>query len=191
MELTGYGITTNLPPGWEGRIMKRSEPQPGQASGPAPEFLAPGPVDGADGGGGASGAIATGGDTGTLTSPERTYPVLHVANFAMPDDRGDFGSGAVQLMGSDNLFITLFEFGPESVGAELFATQGLPRELTPNQFSPGALQRTITGQSGLQIFFTEANRAFCLFIALGSHENRAALTKLANAALATITIEPR
>jgi hypothetical protein len=181
MDLNGYGITTTLQPGWEGRIMKRSEPQVGQADGPMPSAVAP---DDEAAGAGAAAADRRG-------WPERTYPVVHLANFGIPDDRGDFGSGAVELMKSDDLFITLFEYGPECVGQALFATQGLPRELRPDQFSPNALQRTITGQSGLQIFFTEAGRAFCLFIALGSHENRAALVKKANAALATITIQPQ
>jgi len=191
MDLSGYGINTTLLPGWEGRIMKRAEPEPGQGTGPNPQFVA----ETSSGDGNASG---NGWEKGTGGSPrtngafaERTFPIMHMANFAIPDDRGDFGSGAVELMNDGDLFITLFEYGPESVGQPLFATDGLPRNLTPSQFSPNALQRTITGQSGLQIFFTEANRAFCLFIALGSHSNRAALAQKANAALANITIEPR
>jgi hypothetical protein len=180
MDLSGYGITTTLLPGWEGRIMKRAEPQVGQANGPSPAFVAPP----------SNGGTRTGDDT-SGSSPERTYPIVHLATFALPDDRGDFGSGAVELMGTDDLFITLFEYGPESVGQAMFQRQGLPRKLTANDFNPNGLQRTITGQSGAQVFFTEGNRAFCLFVALGSHSNRAALASKANAALATITIQPR
>lgn len=186
MDLSGYGINTTLLPGWEGRIMKRAEPIVGQGSGPKPEFL---PDTGGSGGSTSGQAGDWGGSV--RTSPERTYPIVHMANFAIPDDRGDFGSGAVELMSDGDLFITLFEYGPESVGQPLFGTQGLPRNLTADQFSPSMLQRTITGQSGLQIFFTEGNRAFCLFIALGSHSNRAALVKKANDALANVSIQPR
>jgi hypothetical protein len=168
MDLSGYGITTTLPDGWEGRIMKRTAATAGQSGGPSPQFSAS-----------AAGAPA-----------DETFPVVHLANFAIPDDRGDFGSGAVELMGSGNLFITLFEYGPEQIGQALFSTQGLPRQLSAADFSPSALQRTITGQSGCQRFFTEAGRPFCLFIALGSHDNRVALVDQANAALATIVVDP-
>lgn len=178
MDLSGYGINTTLLPGWEGRIMKRAEPIVGQGSGPKPEYVPESPG-------------TNGWSNGARTSGERTYPIVHMANFAIPDDRGDFGSGAVELMRDDDLFITLFEYGPESVGQPMFSTQGLPRRVTADQFSPNALQRTITGQSGLQIFFTEGNRAFCLFIALGSHANRAALATKASAALANVSIQPR
>jgi hypothetical protein len=177
MDLSGYGINTTLPAGWEGRIMKRAEPGAGEGGGPSPKFATP-----------------TSGDQAFLAagraSSERTYPVVHLANFAIPDDRGDFGSGAVELMSTDNLFITLFEFGPESVGQPMFATQGMPRNLTAADFKPNMLQRTIEGQSGFQEFFTENGRAFCLFIAIGSHSNRLALANKANAALATIVIDP-
>ena len=46
-----------------------------------------------------------------------TYPVAQFATFPIPDDIGDFGSGAVTLMGPYDVFTTLFEYGPESVGA--------------------------------------------------------------------------
>ena len=43
-------------------------------------------------------------------------PVVHLANFALPEDRGDFGSGAVDLMRLGPRVRGLFEYGPESVG---------------------------------------------------------------------------
>jgi hypothetical protein len=170
MDLSGYGITTTLPDGWEGRIMKRAAPAAGESGAPSPKFSVAAPPG--------------------APPADQTFPVMHLANFAIPDDRGDFGSGAVELMGPSNLFITLFEYGPEQVGQALFSTQGMPRQLAASDFNPSALQRTITGQSGCQRFFTEVGRPFCLFIALGSHDNRAALVTQANAALATIVIDP-
>ena len=50
-----------------------------------------------------------------------TYPVAQFATFPIPDDVGDFGSGAVNLMRPEDVFATLFEYGPESVGTKLFA----------------------------------------------------------------------
>lgn len=163
LQLAAHGISTELPPGWEGRISLRPEPGPGAAS-PA---------------------------TGHDLSAERTFPITHLANFALPDERGDYGSGAVELMRGQHLFVCLFEFGPESVGQPLFAARGLPRDLRAAQFSTSQLQRTIPGQGGLQTFFTEAGRAFSLFVVLGSHQNRRELVPLANQVLATTTISPR
>jgi hypothetical protein len=163
LQLTGHGISTDLPDGWEGRISRRVEPGPGARS----------PVNGAD------------------LSVERTHPVVHLANFALPEDRGDFGSGAVELMGGEHLFVCLFEFGPESVGTALFAADGMPRTLDPASFSSAQLQRTIQGQAGYQTFFTEAGRPFTLFVALGSGRRAAELVPRANAVLAATSIEAR
>ena len=87
-----------------------------------------------------------------------TYPVGQFATFPIPDDIGDFGSGAVTLMGPSDVFTTLFEYGPESVGTALFAQQGRPDALSESDFSPMTLRRGIPGQSGTQWFFTESGR---------------------------------
>ena len=50
-----------------------------------------------------------------------SYPVGQFATFPLPDDIGDFGSGAVNLMGPDDIFASLFEYGPESLGTALFS----------------------------------------------------------------------
>jgi hypothetical protein len=106
---------------------------------------------------------------------DRSRPVLHASTRPLPEDRGDYGSGAVELLGPDDVFVSLLEFGPESVGTALFAQQGLPRPLPLASFSPARLQRTLPGQSGLQIFFTDQGRAFCLYIVLGAHSRRVTL----------------
>ena len=115
--------------------------------------------------------------------------VLQVASFPMPAERGSFGAGAVELMRSDDIFMTLFEYGPESVGTALFDREGAPRSVAPGDFDRDALQHGIQGQSGLQYFFTERGRAFCLYIVLGSHLDRADLVPRLNAVLASLVIE--
>ena len=166
--LSDHGITVDLPAGWEGRIMVR---QPGAAP---PANALPGPAQRARG--------ATAGD--------RPNPVVHLANFALPAERGDFGSGAVDLMGFSNLLVVLFEYGPESVGTALFAGTR-PRRLSPAQFRADALQHALPGQAGYQHFFTESGRAFCLYVVLGARRNATQLTHLANQTLAATTIAPR
>ena len=101
-----------------------------------------------------------------------SYPVGQFATFPIPDDIGDFGSGAVNLMGPDDVFATLFEYGPESLGTALFSPQGRPSSFSPADFSPVRLRRGIPGQSGTQRFFTEAGRPFSFYAVLGSHLRR-------------------
>ena len=82
----------------------------------------------------------------------------------------------------------LFEYGEDSVGTPLFATQGAPRELLPGDFDRHRLQQAIPGQSGLQYFFTEKDRAFCLYVVIGSHIDRADLVREVNSVLETLEI---
>jgi hypothetical protein len=94
-------------------------------------------------------------------------PVVHLANFALPPGRGDFGTGAVEVMGRGQVFVSLFEYGPEEAHRPLFAHLGMPRPRA-NEFSANALQRRLRGQGGWQRFFTEADRAFSLYVVLGA-----------------------
>jgi hypothetical protein len=122
---------------------------------------------------------------------ESPNPVVHLANFALPEQRGDFGSGAVDVMGDDDVLVVLFEYGPESVGTPLFRRTGIPTSLTPNMFSASALQRTNPGQAGCQVFFTTAGRAFCCYAVLGRQASAARVLPQANATLSATRISPR
>ena len=115
--------------------------------------------------------------------------VMHVASFPLPPERGSFGTGAVELMGGTDAFMTLFEYGPESAGTPLFEAEGIPRQLAAREFDRNALQRAMPGQSGLQRFFTQNGRAFCLYVVLGSHVDRADILPGVNDVLETLEIE--
>ena len=117
-------------------------------------------------------------------------PLIHAANFALPARRGDFGSGAVELMGAQDVFVSLFEYGPESVGQPLFASEGLPRRIEPDLFDPQALQRVIPGQAGYQRFFTENGRPFCLYVVLGGYANRQNLAPSVQRFLEGLDVQP-
>jgi hypothetical protein len=119
-----------------------------------------------------------------------SYPVGQFATFPLPDDIGDFGSGAVNLMGTDDVFATLFEFGPESLGTALFSRAGRPQAFSPDDFSPVRLRRGLPGQSGTQWFFTEAGRPFSFYAVLGSHVRRGLLVPRVNALLSALMISP-
>lgn len=163
--IAGWGISTALPAGWEGRIARREAPvvQTPQAAAP----------------------LAAGGGW----PAERMHPVVHLANFPLPPNRGDYGSGAVDRMGSAHVLVVLFEFGSESVGTALFEPTGMPRTVRPAQFSPHALQRRIHGQLGYQAFFTEAGRAFSLYVVLGGARQASHLCRSCSGVLEATTIE--
>ncbi|MBW3657075.1 MAG: hypothetical protein KY457_00435 [Actinobacteria bacterium] len=160
MRLSSHGLSAVLPSGWEGAFTTARE---------AP-------------------AVRTA--AGVTTRAVPSLPTLHLANFALPPDRGDFGSGAVDVMGARHAFVSVLEYGPECVGTALFSEAGLPRHLTAGDFSPRALQRTRSGQAGLQVFFTEAGRAFCLYVVLGHRGNAATLAGEVSRTLANVTIGP-
>lgn len=117
-------------------------------------------------------------------------PVVHAANFALPPHRGDFGTGAVEVMSAANAFLALVEYDRAEAGRPLFAARGVPR-LTVRDFAPNALQRRLPGQLGCQRFFTAAGRAFCAYAVLGSRSHAAALTAQLNDVLAGVEVAQR
>ena len=119
---------------------------------------------------------------------EDSRPVMHMANFPLPAERGDFGSGAVELMRSDDLLVVLFEYGPESVGSPLFSARGVPT-VSATDFDPNVMQRPLPGQSGAQYFFSVGGRAFCLYVVLGSHLFRQELVPMVNEILGVLQID--
>jgi hypothetical protein len=125
-----------------------------------------------------------------LTDRAVTMPVAQFATFPLPAQVGDFGGGAVDLMGPSDVFVVLFEYGPESLGRALFARKGMPRQLGARDFRRFTLRRGLPGQSGTQWFFTEADRPFTLYVVLGSHLGRVQLLPRLNALLEGITVLP-
>jgi hypothetical protein len=124
VRLAAYGISLELPRGWDGRIYRR----PGASS------------------------------------------TLHAANFQLPPDDADFGSGATGRMPPGGIFLVLKEYaaGPRlRPGVGLYASHSLPLPLKRSYFQPRALQVQRPGQAGFQHFFTAAGRRpFCLYAVL-------------------------
>ena len=118
-------------------------------------------------------------------------PVLHVASFALPRVRGDYGGGAVEGMRPTDLFIALVEFDPDAGSTPLFAATSMQRPLTQAMFSRATMHRPIPGHSGHQQFFHTGGRAFALYVALGSHRLRSASVPRAERVISTIRIDPR
>lgn len=109
----------------------------------------------------------------TPSQPGRPGNVLlHASTVPLPESRGDFGSGVVELLGPDDAFVAILEYDRRDAEAVLFAGSRVPVP-KPSDFSPAVLQRTRAGNTGGQWFFSRAGRAFCLHAVLGSHARRA------------------
>lgn len=124
---------------------------------------------------------------------ETPFPVAQFATFALPSPNqvADFGGGAVTLMGPNDVFAVLFEYGPESLGTRLFARQGMPRALGTGDFRPYLLRRGLGGQSGTQWFFVESGRPFTFYAVLSSHLRRRILVPKVNALLSALSVSPQ
>jgi hypothetical protein len=123
----------------------------------------------------------------SATSGQVTQPIIHAGDFPLPAVRGDYGSGAVEVMGPDQVFLSLLEFDPAEATAALFSAPRPPR-LSPGEFGPEKLQRGLPGQAGAQFFFNEKGRAFCLYVVIGSYDGRNALVPKANEIFQTMEV---
>jgi hypothetical protein len=157
--IAAYGLRVELPRTWEGRVYRRVGP------------------------------LRHSGHPEAYGHPDASVnPVLHLANFALPPARGDFGTGAVERMGPAHVFICLLEYDREEAGRPLFASVGVPRPQL-GDFAASALQRLVPGQLGCQRFFTEHGRPLCLYVVLGSRRHAAELVAEADAVLAGLEIQ--
>ena len=164
-ELSTQGVTVQLPPGFEGRAFARSRQ--------APESLGANPAH----------------EDPLAASGVPNLVVLHAATVPLPPEVGDFGSNVVDVLGPDDVFISVFEYDPSVANVGLFAEQGVPRALDADAFSPRSLQRWIRGQSGIQRFFSLGGRAFCLYVVLGSERGRGVLQQRVEPVLASLQID--
>ena len=108
-------------------------------------------------------------------------PTLHAGDFRLPEEDGDFGSYATEIMPPGSAFLVLTEYRPGAglePGRGLFAPSAPPLPLEPAHFLPNALLVARRGRSGLQHFFTQNGRPFCLYAVLraphGAHAAGAA-----------------
>lgn len=124
----------------------------------------------------------------SLQSSSSRRVVAHLANFAMPIERGDYGSGAVELMDSGAIFISLLEFARSPHATGLFSGRALPTRISGADFSPDQLQRRLPGQGGLQKWFTVGERRFVLYVVIGAYRRRDVLAPEASRLLRRIDI---
>lgn len=117
-----------------------------------------------------------------------TRPVLHLANFALPAERGDYGSNAVEMMRAGDTFTALLEFEPAASSKSLFSSA--PPVLTGDEMRRDSLQRPLPNQAGSQSFFQVAGRAFCLYVVVGDYHDRFAAAVEVNDLMASLEVDP-
>lgn len=103
-------------------------------------------------------------------------PFLHVGNFALRRDGGQFGASVTEQMAADHVFAALVEYlvGPDvRAGAGLFAGRWRPR-LRVGEFARNQLQVARPGHLGTQRFFTHDGRPFCLYAVIAPVRRRPA-----------------
>lgn len=122
-----------------------------------------------------------------LTS-EPPRSLVHLGNFALPVTRGDYGSGAVEVMGSAGIFVSLMEFDPSAAATALFSGGEKPRSFTVSDFSADSLQRRLPNQLGTQSFFVSSGRPFVLYAVVGSTLTASLLVAELNRAMQGVTI---
>lgn len=117
-------------------------------------------------------------------------PVLHATNFPLPAGRGDFGSIAVEAMGSPGILLAVLEYEHASAATALFSNP-FPKRLEAREFGLNNLQRPLANQAGAQRFCTSGGRAFCVYAVIGNYGLRSVLVPELNRALGMVAIDPR
>ena len=128
---------------------------------------------------------------GKIYRREGGHSALHTGTFALPTDDGDFGTKAIVAMPDDGVFVALLEYDPQLAGVGLFGTVGRPGTIRSADATPRGLHRAVRGRAGLQRFFTEGDRAFCLYVVMGRTTGARQHVDHANSILRTLSIEPK
>jgi len=130
-----------------------------------------------------------GSGAGEPGAPQLRTPRTHIANFPLPNERGDYGSFAVERMQRGHALICLLEEASPASDSTLHDQTGIPR-FTPGDFDPDAMQRPQPGLSGAQAFFHVEGRAFVLYVVLADRVNRTGQVDEVNRVLSGMRIHP-
>ncbi len=133
--------------------------------------------------------------SGRLFSHGEGVATLHVGNFTLALDDGEFGDRSTGAMTDGTAFIALTEYRAGAglkPGSGLFAGRRIPRRLDPSALKNTGLAHPRPGQVGMQQFFTVAGRPFCLYVVLaGGRVTRRRQLAALERVLRSVQIEPR
>jgi hypothetical protein len=149
VEISGYGISVDLPPGWDGWIYGATNPV-----------------------------------TGGVTA------VLQLANFSFDMVIDTFGAEATANLQSGQLFLALAEYDPASSSTPLFSTNPMPSDFALDDYDSHLLQVGRVNQAGLQAFFSDQSRAFCVYSVICTIDTSILPFSDLNATWASLAIAP-
>lgn len=133
--------------------------------------------------------------SGRLWARPGGIATLHVGNFPLALDDGEFGDLSTALMPDTSSFAALTEYRPGGglePGKGLFSARRIPRRLDPTGFASSGLAHPRRGQVGMQHFFTAARRPFCLYVVIaGSRQARHRQLAAVDHVLGTVRISGR
>ncbi len=120
------------------------------------------------------------------------HPILHAGSFVLPSGDGDFGTAAIQAMRPGDAFFALLEYDGALGGYGLFEHKGIPIPIKAGELSPRAFPHRVEGRMAVQRFFTERDRAFCLYVVASAPDGLPPRggVRAANHVLRTLRIEP-
>lgn len=107
--------------------------------------------------------------SGRIWARAHDVATLHLANYALSLNDGEFGDVSTATMAPGAAFLALTEYRPGAglqPGRGLFAPGRIPRRLDPAGFKATGLAHPRPGQAGIQHFFTIVGRPCCLYVVL-------------------------
>jgi hypothetical protein len=121
---------------------------------------------------------------------------LHAGDFQLPlSEDGEFGPESTSEMPPEASFLALTEYRPGAglkPGNGLFAPRGIRLPLDPAGFSSSGLAHPRPGQIGMQHFFSQAGRAFCLYVVIaGPRTGGRRQLLVLNHVLGSLRVAPR
>jgi hypothetical protein len=105
--------------------------------------------------------------SGRIWARAHDVATLHLANYPLSLNDGEFGDASTATMAPGASFLALTEYRPGAglaPGRGLFAPGRIPRRLDPTTFKSTGLAHPRPDQAGMQHFFTASRRPFCLYV---------------------------
>ena len=102
-----------------------------------------------------------------LPPPAINLPVLHVSSAPLPTSRSSYAAEASRGLGDRGILFSLLEFEAALANVGLYAAQGMPVPIRADELDHRAMQIPHPEQGGVQRFFSQAGRAFSLYVIAG------------------------
>ncbi len=127
-----------------------------------------------------------------MTSEDGTrYPNLHAGNFALQPEGSTFGQYSIERMDPEKAMVVVVEYGPRSVGTELFSSGRWPPALTVADLNPANFPGPRPhGLAANQNFVSVNGRAFCIYTVMGLVAGAASRMAEVNEVLGSIWVDP-